>query len=138
METKTIALGEFVKLLTALLQESGIEMPFENERPWHMLLYDLKKSGRAPKSLNEINRLRFDWDGPYPKSPEVSEILQALHWNASISALNPTYQTIVLPQDIAALWLERYKATSAEARDFIDYARDQARRRFPKREAIAK
>jgi hypothetical protein len=106
MPTDDLSLGEFLKAFAARLSEQQIPIPFQNERPWHTLFYKLQKqSGRKPAFLRD---LRFDWDGVYPKCRELSEFLQALHWNASVSAINPQYERIILPAEVATLWRTRY------------------------------
>ena len=47
-----------------------------------------------------MNKLRFDWDGPYPKSQDLSEYLQILHLNGFISVANPTYDTLSVDEDV--------------------------------------
>jgi hypothetical protein len=124
-----LTLGEFVKQLTALLEREEISIPFKNERPWHYLFYELKKSktvGR-PQLFDE---LEFDWDGPFPKSQELSDFLHALHWNASVSANNPHYETINLPNDVRDLWFSRYDASDTDTKTFFNLALDRAREEF--------
>ncbi|OHA05528.1 MAG: hypothetical protein A2934_05500 [Candidatus Sungbacteria bacterium RIFCSPLOWO2_01_FULL_47_10] len=57
--------------------------PVIPSRPWHEFLYRLKK-----EKSNEFPELecigRFDWDGPYPKNPELEELWVAfllICWN---------------------------------------------------------
>ncbi len=93
---ETVTLGQFVKELSALLANENVSIPFKNERPWHTLFYSLKTERDVPGRPTFFDRLQFDWDGPFPKSQELSEFLHSLHWNASVSATNPHYETINL------------------------------------------
>ena len=102
-----MTLGDFVKRLVALLQSEDILMPFENEAPWHELFYKLKKERGVEGRPVFFDRLRFDWDGPFPKSLELSDFLHALHWNACVSAQNPKYDSITLPADIQKEWFKK-------------------------------
>jgi hypothetical protein len=125
-----MTLGEFVKQLAALLAKKGLPMPFKEERPWHELFYQLKTAPGLHARPAFLERLRFDWDGPYPKSRDLSEFLQALHWNACVSAINPHYTTIELPQDVAKLWIRRYDGQGAAAKSFLAAAVELAEAHF--------
>jgi hypothetical protein len=89
---QSLSLGQFVKLLSAkvVLSESDDadskgDLPFRNEKAWHLLFYRLKKVA-SPGRPEFLDDLFFDWDGRYPKCRQLSEYLHALHWNASLSA----------------------------------------------------
>ena len=127
-----MSLGDFIKELAALLHKKRIDMPFKNQRPWHMVLYDLKRASSAPGRPTSLDELTFDWDGPYPESRELSEFLHALHWNASVSASNPHYETITLPNDVAELWLNKYKHLDTDTRKFLNKAVESAQQQFSK------
>ncbi|MBZ0168320.1 hypothetical protein MELA_02166 [Candidatus Methylomirabilis lanthanidiphila] len=130
MSTK-ISLGEFVKQLAASLQTQHVSMPFRNEEPWHLLFYQLFKSKEVPGKPEFLERLRFDWDAPYPKSRELSDFLQALHWTASVSVSNPHYDVINLPDDVANLWRGRFGSVADEdISKFLSYAVDRAKKEF--------
>ena|ERR1035437_3318618 len=92
-------------------------MPFENEGPWHELFYALKQADKSGKP-EFLRSLRFDWDGPYPKSQELSEFLHALHWNACIDARNPHFDKITLPPDIAEVWARDTDKLGIEEKNF--------------------
>jgi len=126
----TLTLGQFVKELTALLEEHKIAIPFKNERSWHFLFYELKKDKNAVGRPSFFDSLEFDWDGPFPKSQELSNFLHSLHWNASVSASNPHYETIDLSDEVKALWLKKYNAEDEDARKFIASAVGRAKKEF--------
>ncbi len=107
-------------------------MPFKNQRPWHLVLYDLKKASGAVGRPTFLDELTFDWDGPYPRSRELSEFLNALHWNASVSASNPHYETITLTNDVTKLWLNRYEHLDADTKNFLKKAVESAQKEFSK------
>lgn len=119
---KEMSLGDFVKQVAASMHRQGVAMPFKNQRPWHFLLYELKKAPNAPGRPAFLDGVVFDWDGPYPKSQELSDFLHALHWNASVSANNPHYDTIILPGDVADLWSRRFEELDGDTKQFLDEA----------------
>jgi hypothetical protein len=104
MNEQTISLAEFVKQLTARIQEDKkIHMPFKDERPWHMLFYGLKKDA-SPGRPNFFDDLQFDWDGPYPICQELADYIHALHFTGCMSAGNPSYDEIALNDGLAKRW----------------------------------
>lgn len=119
--------SDFVKELVALLHEKKVRMPFENEKPWHELFYELKYNEKAP---DFINCLRFDWDGPYPHSRELSDFLHALHWNVSVSANNPSFDEISLSEEVANLWQKRISELGPSDLDFLNIASEKAQIKF--------
>lgn len=119
-------LGDFVKELTVLMKADGLQLPLKDERPWHYLFFELKRNRSAEGRPTFFDRLIFDWDGPSPKCQELSEFIHALHWNATVTASNPTYESLTLSEDVAARW--RPTATTV----FHTAALAQARVRFQK------
>ena len=116
-----------MKELVTVLHFEQVTMPFENERPWHELFYELKHSEKTP---GFFERLRFDWDGPYPRSRELSDFLHALHWNASVSAKNPIFDEISLTDDIADLWKKRLDSLEPGMLSFLNAASQMAKKKF--------
>src|SRR5260370_8357021 len=124
-----VFLGDFVEQLAASLQQEGVAMLFENERPWHEFFYELKRTdcqGKPPF----LNLLRFDWDGPYPKSSELSEFLQALHWNACVDARNPHFDKITLSKGIAEAWSGRAEQLDPLTKSFLEHSVGLAKELF--------
>lgn len=126
----TLTLGQFVKELTALFEINNIAIPFKNERPWHFLFYELKKDRNAVGRPAFLDELEFDWDGPFPKSQELSSFLHSLHWNASVSASNPHYETISLSEPVRTLWYQRYEEEDAHTKQFFTAALERAKAEF--------
>lgn len=122
-----ITLGEFLKELAALLTEQAVPMPFENERPWHLLFYTLQRE-TADQQLPFLHRLTFNWDGPYPKCHALSEFLHALHWNAGVTARNPYYDRI--DSEISKMWKTRFDSQSAEVKEVLSAAMQIAQQEF--------
>lgn len=118
---EAITLGEFIKNLVALLQDEQVQMPLNIERPWHSLFYALKTSEMEGKP-SFLDQMRFDWDGPYPKSPELAQFLQALHCNASVSTSNPYYDYFSLPKEVAQNWRSRAEALGEPLKEFLSSA----------------
>jgi hypothetical protein len=111
-------MGDLVRQMVAHLSDRRVPIPFENEAPWHELFYQLKKED-LPGKPRFFSELIFDWDGPYPKCRQLSEFLHALHWNACVSAFNPTFATITLPTEIANHWKTETDGMDPEERSFV-------------------
>jgi hypothetical protein len=101
--TQQLTLGGFIKQLAVRMQDEGIEMSFKDDKPWHMLFYKLRGEFKSWGNTF-LQSMQFDWDGPYPKSQDVSDFLQGLHWTGSVSALNPTYERIIVPDEVQKVW----------------------------------
>ena len=97
-------LGDFVKEMAALMTDNHLRLPLKDERPWHLLFFELKRDRQPADRPAFLDRLIFDWDGPSPKCQELSEFIHALHWNANVTASNPTYETLTLSDDVAKRW----------------------------------
>lgn len=123
------SLSEFMQYLVATLHKGDLKMPLKDERPWHSLFYELKRTDLDNKPAF-LSKLRFDWDGPYPKCQEVAELLHALHWNAGVTGLNPHYEEMKLPEDIAKHWEQRLTDLPDEDRTTFDRILELARQQF--------
>jgi hypothetical protein len=130
MKTTKMSLGDFVKQLAVLMTERGLVMLFKEERPWHSLFYRLKKDSFEGKP-DFLRDLRFDWDGPYPRSQELSRFIQALHWTGAVGAVNPSYERIVLQPEMRELWSSKLSGLSPNGKDFLDHAVTIAKEEFP-------
>jgi hypothetical protein len=128
--SEQLSLGEFVQLLAAKLQQLQIPMPFQNERPWHELFFELKRNAEMRGKVSFLEGLRFDWNGPYPKSQELAVFLHALHCNASATVGNPSYSIISLPTEVANLWRQKYTAPDLGTEEVIQEALKKARIKF--------
>ncbi|MFA5323657.1 MAG: hypothetical protein WC373_13375 [Smithella sp.] len=117
-------MSDFVKELFAKLHYEKIAIPFENERPLHELFYELKNETKRPAFFN---KLRFDWDGRYPRSRELSEFLHAIHWNASGSVNNPSFEEISLLDKMAEMWNKQIEESELE---FLKLAVEKAKNKF--------
>ena len=126
----TITLGDFVKYLVALLDEKEVQMPLRDEQPWHRLFYDLQTANSSNDNLPFLRSMEFDWDGPYPKCRELARFLHALHWNASVAALNPKYATIQLDKEVARVWNEEREHLDPHTRDALGQALQDATNKF--------
>ena len=129
-EKHDLSLSDFMKSLVSLMDERRWKLPLKNEKPWHVLFYELKKANLGARKPKFLNELRFDWDGPYPKSQDVSDFLHALHWNASVSAANPQFTTISLSPEVAELWKKLHSELDSEARSMVDNAMPYAEKQF--------
>ena len=93
-----------MKELAVLMTEDNLQLPLKDERPWHVLFYRLKQETDVEERPAFLDTLVFDWDGPSPKCQELSELIHALRWTATVTASNPTYEAIQLSDEITALW----------------------------------
>ena len=95
--------GDLLRFVLARLKSASIEIPLENEREWQRLFYSLKQD--FGKDYQVLQSIRFDWDGPSPRSKQLAEYIQALHWTGNISGSNPSWETLTLSDEIARDWL---------------------------------
>ncbi len=128
MDSREVTLGEFVKQLTLRFTNEGMTMPLRDERPWHMLFYKLRASSNAPGKPDFLADLLFDWDGPYPRSSELAEYLDTLHWTGCLSASNPQYEKVTVNPKVSQLWSSVQVDPSLSS--FIDYAVETAKTHF--------
>ena len=124
-----LSLGQFVKQLAASLQQKNVKLPFKNQKPWHLLFYELSKSSVAGKPLF-FSDLVFDWDAPYPKCQELSEFLHALHFTANVSARNPSYDAIIVDPDVANRWSASIDQDDQALKTFVASAVERAQAEF--------
>jgi hypothetical protein len=125
-----VSLGQFVKQIAALLQLKEVQLPFKNQRPWHQLFYELKTRPAAKGKPKFLDALRFDWDSPYPKSQELSEFLNALHFTASVSARNPRFDVISVSPEVADRWAKTASNDNPALVAFINHAVTLAEKEF--------
>jgi hypothetical protein len=130
MTTQSISLGDFLRILMARLTKDNVRMPLQDEDPWQQLFYALKKeNGNNSEFLKD---LQFDWDGPAPRSNELAEYIQALHWTGNTSAINPTWETMTLDPSIAEQWVEEFKSLEKRDTDLLFRAIKNAKILFQK------
>lgn len=123
MTADDMTLGDFVQQL--LLRLSDAELHLRNERPWHELFYRLKAGPETEGKPAFLKRLFFDWNGPYPRSRELSEYLHGLHWTGCLKAPNPTYDSFRLKQEVGDIWRE--VNVDAKLEEFMAAAGQEAR-----------
>lgn len=121
--------GDFVKFLIVKLQKNGVKLPFRNPELWHSLFYKL----RAMDSLEKpsfFDKLRFDWDGPYPKSPELSEFLHGLCMIGAVICDSPQYENYRLPEGLFTLWEQKLEKLDEVTKQFVGTAANIASEEF--------
>lgn len=128
--SRDISLGQFVRQLAALLHKKSVELPFKNQKPWHLLFYELSKLPDTPSKPKFLDELVFDWDAPYPKCRELSEFLQALHFTASVSARNPRFNSIAVDSAVADRWSQRFEKGDPDLKVFLEEAVESAEKEF--------
>jgi hypothetical protein len=124
-----LTLGTFVKYLAARLSENGIHMLFKEEAPWHFVLYELTEEEFEGKP-DFLNHLKFDWGGPFPKCKELSRYLQFLHSTACVGTMNPSYEEMVLKEDLEKLWFDELNHADSVQQQMVDRAADIAKKEF--------
>jgi len=129
MPKDEMTLGVFVKYLAALLTENKIPMLFKEEAPWHFVLYRLYDEDFEGKP-EFLSRLKFDWGGPFPKCKELSRYLQFLHSTACVGTMNPSYEEMVLKDDLEELWFSELKEIGEPQQKFMGHASDLAKEEF--------
>lgn len=128
--TGELTLGDFVKVIAVRINEEGMALPFKEEAPWHFLFYELKKAPIATGKPAFLDKLRFDWDGPYPRCQELSDFIQALHWTGSVTVGNPSYDRIILNPDLSAKWKEEAQAFTPDISGLLGEGVEIAKREF--------
>jgi hypothetical protein len=63
---------------------------------------------------------------------QLSEFLQALYWTASVSAINPCYKTISLPDELVTIWYSQFQTLDSETQQFLNFAAECAQQEFEK------
>jgi hypothetical protein len=119
----------FLWYLLARLQTEGVEIPYEDDRPWQKLFYELQSSGdRSAPSF--LSKLYFDSDGPYLYSHELVDSIQGLQLSASAAALNPTFDTIRLPETSRLELIEELRSRPQPYQDFLSKTAERAKELF--------
>lgn len=127
MTRADISLGEFVKQLTVRIHEKRVRMPFKDEARWHELFYSFKRDSH-PGRPAFLDSLSFDWDGPYPRSEELSNYIHALHFTGCVAASNPSYDEISLNESLGKLWAS--ERLEGDLSKFMEYATGLVEKQF--------
>ncbi len=102
-------------------------MPFKDEAPWHLLFYKLKQEKLAGTPVF-LETMRFDWDGSYPRSQELSNYIHALHFTGCVAASNPSYDQMSLNPDLETIWASQQ--LESELLQFVDQVMDRVKSDF--------
>ena len=126
-----MTLGDFVNYLVLLLQKYEIALPFNNQALFHKLLYRLKKENDIAGKPNFLKKLWFDWNGSYPKSPELSEYLHALCWIGIVVKANcPGCDTYWLSKNIEELWQKQFEKIDEVIKQYLNLVIGIAKEEF--------
>ena len=120
------------KYLILLMEKNQIVLSFQDQAPWHLLFYRLKKVQNVSGKPSFLENLRFDWDGSYPKSSELSEFLHALCLTGAVVTTSPLYEEYRLLKGMAALWQQRFEALDDTVKSFLNTGVNIAREEFNK------
>jgi hypothetical protein len=129
MTAKEMTLGEFVKFLAALLTKNNSPMLFKEEAPWHFILFNLSE-GNFEGKPRFLDSLKFDWGGPFPKCKELSRYLQFLHSTACVGTMNPSYDKMVLKEDLQQMWYSEFSKIGQPEQKFMGHAAEIAAKEF--------
>jgi|SRR6478752_1949800 len=122
-----VSLGEFIRQLALKFICAGIPMPFNEDQPWHELLYRMKKQpGPKPRFFDY---LVFDWTGPAPRSRDLAEYLNSLHRIGCLSAENPSFDRVEVEPSVRDLWQEEH--ADEDLNEYLDQAVEGAKELFP-------
>lgn len=125
-----LSLGEFVKFLILLMQRNNVKFSFRAFGPWHLLFYRLKNMPETDGKPRFFENLNFNWDGTYPKSPELSEFLSALCWIGCVITTSPEFEEYRLSEGVERAWSEQFEPFGGEANQFLNKALLLAREEF--------
>jgi len=89
--------------------------------PWHLLFYRLKNENIAGKP-KFFERMRFDWDGPYPKSLALEHYLNCLVMFGTLVTTSPRFREYKLESRHVPLLRNKYDALNETAKQFLDNA----------------
>lgn len=128
MTQTSITLGDLLRLLVAKLADKSIKIPLQDERLWQRVFYSLKKE--LGSKFEFLRKLRFDWDGPAPRSRELAEYIHALHWTGNTSGFNPSWESMTLPPEVAKEWLNELDAMDPEVKELVNTAFTKAKSAF--------
>lgn len=124
-----IHLGDFVKFLIVRLQKNGVKLPLRNPELQHSLFCKLKAMDGLEKP-SFFDKLRFIWDGPYPKSLELSEFLHGLCMVGALICDSPQYENYILPKDMFTFWEQKFEELDEMTKQFIGTAANVASEEF--------
>lgn len=105
MSESFLHVANFLRVLVAELNNRGLQLTYRNREPWHRAAYEFwrratEKGLRPP----EVKALTFEWDGPYPTSPELDEVLDTFHECGVFTLRNPQFQQVQLDTETVARW----------------------------------
>jgi len=126
--------GEFIKHFILSLQKNGIPVKLKEQKPWHLLFYRLKHECDVAELVPYLKELRFDWDAPYPKSPELSELLNNMCIVGVLKTTSPTFEHYTLTDGMEALIESRRGILNAHEKRCLEYAVQLARKEFKEEE----
>ena len=96
-------LGAFVRQVIIQLHSQKVSIPSYRDARWHKLLYRFKKENIANKP-GFFQNLGFNWDGEYPKSPGLNDVLEGIHCFTCKSYFDNN--TMQVKDDVMALWMK--------------------------------
>ncbi len=130
-----LSLGDVVSQLALAMKENGLKLLYRNEEPWHWVFYRLREEAKESGRPGFLDDLFFDAYNRYPRCRELSEYLHGLHTTFAVRVPNPSYDEIIIPEDVGSSWLRARKGLSEDTRKFLDHGLEIARSEFPARAA---
>ncbi len=124
MSIEDISQAQFLFHLMAMMKNKRVIIPTKREG-WHKLFYELKQKEREGRP-SFLDKLWFDWDGPYPTSPWLSEALDRCAITHYV--VSPELREIAFSEDNMNVYLEKQQCFSPRLREYLDYASEEAKK----------
>jgi hypothetical protein len=125
-----LSLGDVVRQLALLMRENNLVIAFKNEAPWHILFYRLQNQTEPPRP-RFLDHLRFDSGARYPRCRELSEFLHGLHTACAVDVANPSYEEMIIPEDVISDWRQEHERLPKRSKNFLAAGLDIAKTEFP-------
>ena len=127
-----VSFVDFVRYLILLLQKNNIILTFNKPEAWHCLFYRLKKSPEILGKPAFLEKLWFDWDGPYQESPELLEYLHTLRLTGVVETNSPRFDRYWLSKGIEELWQKQFEKLDEVIKQYLNLVIGIAKEEFKK------
>jgi len=130
-----LSLGDVVCQLALLMKRNNLPIGFKDEAPWHLLFYRLKREAKQGRP-GFLDHLRFDSDARYPRCRELSEFLHGLHTACIVDVANPSFEEMILPDDVMSDWEQERSALDTKSKSFLAQGLEIAKEEFPLKQEV--
>jgi len=87
---------------------------------WHEFLYQMKYDEQQSGKPAFQADMRFDWDGPAPKSRDLSAFFSVLFVSGCFEARSPGFDGFTIAPGVATLW--KRNQPDPALMEWLDYA----------------